>query len=120
MLKLGPELADPTTMNRLLPLPLLAVSLLLAGCGGGDDLAVPVETMIEFEAAWQCDVTRYSFADAEAIEAKQDEVRTSYGVAPADHQTFTTMLAGDAELRESVANRIDSRCPTATEEVVDQ
>ncbi len=119
MVKIGSPTADATAMIRILWLPLLAGPVLLAGCGG-DEAAVPVETMIEFEAAWQCDVTRFSFADSEAIEAKQGEVMASYGIGPSDHATFAALLDDDDELREAVAERIDRRCPTTTDEVVDQ
>ena len=84
--------------------------------------AVPVETMIEFEAAWQCDVTRYSFADSEAIEAKRDEVMAGYGVeADRITPTFTALLDDDDELRED-GGRTDRRCAvrSPTDEVVDQ
>lgn len=107
-------------MIRWFPVPVLTGSLLLAGCGTGGELAVPLDTMVEFEAAWQCDVTRYSFADSQAIEAKQDEVRIRFGIDPSDHVTFTAMLAEDADLRESVAELIDSRCPALTDEDGDE
>ncbi len=73
---------------------------------------MPVETMIEFEATWQCDVTRYSFPDADAIEAKEQELRDRFGVDATDQATFVTMVAGDPELRSELADQIDVRCPT--------
>lgn len=98
-------------MLRSLSAVVLFGALPLAACGGGQELAVPVETMIEFEATWQCDVTRYSFADTDAIEAKEQELRDRFGVGAADQTTFVTMVADDAELREALADRIDLRCP---------
>lgn len=106
-------------MFRKLSLTLLAGPLLLAACGG-DEVALPIETLIEYEATWQCDVTRYSFADSQAIESKQAEVMASFGITSADHATFTEVLAEDEELRGTVADRVDARCPVATDEVVDQ
>ncbi len=97
-------------MLRSLSAVVLIGSLPLAACSG-QELAVPVETMIEFEAAWQCDVTRYSFADADAIQAKEQELRDRFGVAATDQATFVTMVADDAELRSELADQIDNRCP---------
>jgi len=111
--------ADPDLM-RLLFVPLLTGPLLLAACGSGPELAVPVETMIQFETEWQCDVTRFSFADSQAIDAKEDEIRARFGIEAADQADFTAMLAGDADLREQVAEHIDTRCPAVIEEGVAQ
>ncbi len=99
-------------MLRSLSAVVLLGSLPLAACGGGQELVVPVETMIEFEASWQCDVTRYSFADAEAIEAKEQELRDRFGIGATDQATFVAMVADDAELRSALAAQIDDRCPT--------
>jgi hypothetical protein len=107
-------------MNRSLVVPLLTGPLLLAACGSSPELAVPVETMIRFEAEWQCDVTRFSFADSQAIDAKEEELRARFGIEAADQADFTDILAVDADLREQVAEHIDTRCPAATEEGVAQ
>ena len=98
-------------MLRSLSALVLIGSLSLAACGGGQELAVPVETMIEFEATWQCDVVRYSFADSDAISAKEQELRNRFGIAVGDQATFVTMVADDVELRDAVAAKIDDRCP---------
>lgn len=99
-------------MFRSLSAVVLIGALPLTACGGGPGLAVPVETMIDFEASWQCDVTRYSFADADAIEAKEQELRDRFGIDATDQAAFVTMVAGDAELRSELAGQIDDRCPT--------
>lgn len=103
-------------MVRILPLFLAGGSLCLAACADGSDLSAPVDTMIEFEVAWQCDVTRYSFADSQAIDDKQDEFLTRFGIDEADHASFAVMLSDDPELRETVADMIDGRCPAETDE----
>ena len=97
-------------MLRSLSAVVLIGPLSLAACSGGQELVVPVETMIEFEAAWQCDVTRYSFADAGAIESKEQELRDRFGVGATDQATFVTMVAADPELRAELADQIDNRC----------
>lgn len=104
-------------MKRSLAIPLLIGPLLSAACGGDvPELAVPLDTMIDFETAWQCDVTRFSFADSQAMETREGELRARFGIEPADQARFSTMLAGDADLREVVAESIDTRCPAAIDE----
>lgn len=120
LLKASSSGADPDHMKRLLFHPFLTGPLLLASCGGNPELAVPVETMMEFETAWQCDVTRFSFADNQAIEAKEDELRARFGIEADDQVRFTAVLAGDPDLREQLAEQIDTRCPAATGEGVSQ
>lgn len=107
-------------MKQILAVPLMTGPLVLAACGGSPELAVPVDTMIEFETAWQCDVTRFTFADSTAIDDKQDELMARFGIEAADQARFTAMLETDADLREAVAEHIDARCPVATEEAVAQ
>ena len=103
-------------MKRLLSAPLITGPLLLAACANGPELSVPVETMVEFETAWQCDVTRFAFADSQAIDAKHDELKARFGIEADDQARFAVMVAESAELREAVADQIDTRCPAATDE----
>ena len=96
--------------TRILPALALVGSGLLLGCSDGTDLSAPVETLVELEAAWQCDVTRFSFEDSTAIATRAEEHRTRYGVSDDDYAIFTEMLHDDVALRESVALRIDEQC----------
>jgi hypothetical protein len=97
--------------HRWIPLLALLGSAALPACTrAGDELSVPLETAVELEATWQCEVTRFSFADGEAIEAKAAELRTRFGVTADDHAAFIEMLAADPGLRESVAVAIDRQC----------
>ncbi|MFV2039970.1 MAG: hypothetical protein ACC660_06990 [Acidimicrobiales bacterium] len=95
------------------PAAALAVgTVLLAGCASsGPQLDASVDTLVEFESEWQCDVTRFSFASPTDIDDKRDEIRARYGVSAEDHGIFVTMLSNDADLRELVATQVDTTCP---------
>jgi hypothetical protein len=101
--------------SRSLPVLAVAGATLLLGCSSGPELTAPVETLVELEATWQCEVTRYSFEEAADIETKGEELRGRFGVTVDDHALFATMLDDDTDLRESVALQIDQQCPAGDE-----
>ncbi len=91
----------------------IVLVILASGCGADDpQLEASVDTMVEFEATWQCDVTRFSFDSPEEIDEKRDQTRGRFGVTATDHKIFTDMLGSDVDLREAVASRNDQLCPT--------
>ncbi len=102
---------------RRFPHALLAgagFALVLPACGGAE-LTAPVETMVEFETKWQCDVARFAFASSDEIDAKREETRARFGVSAEDHKIFTDMLEDDETLRDSVAAGVDGLCPVVDE-----
>lgn len=90
----------------------LAAAALVSGCGSSEPrLEASVDTMVEFEATWQCDVVRFAYESPDQIETRQDRVRDRFGVTADDHKIFTGMVEADDELRDAVATRNDELCP---------
>lgn len=89
---------------------LFAGAALALGACAGPTLDAPVETLIEFEATWQCDVTRFTFASVQEIDEKRDGLRDRFEVSAQDHKIFTDMVEDDADLRGQLADRVDSKC----------
>ena len=92
----------------------VAVAVLMAGsCSSDPELEAEVETLVEFEATWQCNVTRFSFDSSAQIDQRRDDTRLRFGVTASDHKIFTDMLEDDEDLRGTVATRNDQLCPSA-------
>lgn len=107
----------PNTHLQISAAALAVGAVLLGGCGSSaPQITAPVETLIEFESEWQCEVTRFSFESAADLVAKRDDIRTSYGVSGEDHVTFVEMLTDDADLRAVVAALVDTTCPVDDED----
>ncbi len=92
-------------------LAVLTAAGLLGACSAEAGLGAPIDTLVELEASWQCDVTRFSFESAEKIEEKLGQARTRFGVAETDHRLFVDMVEADVALRDLVADRHDELCP---------
>lgn len=94
-------------------LVLAAATVALAGaCGSSSpSLEASVDTMIEFEAKWQCDVVRFAYESADRIQDRQIQMQERFGVTADDHKIFTQMVEDDDELRSAVALRNDALCP---------
>lgn len=89
-----------------------AVAALTAGCGSSEpELEASVETMVEYEANWQCDVTRFAYESPEEIDSRRDRIRDLFGVTADDQKIFTQMVEDNQELRDAVALRNDELCP---------
>ncbi len=103
-------LSHTARLRRVALAPVAGLAM-LAGCGAGDGLTAPVDTLVELEATWQCDVTRFSFESADAIDTKREQIRSRFGVDEADHRRFVDLVESDAGLRDQVADRLDELCP---------
>ena len=90
---------------------LTAFGALMAGCGSDTPrLEASVDTMVEFEANWQCEVNRFAYESPDAIESRKERVRGRFSVTAQDHKIFTDMVEDDDELRDAVALRNDELC----------
>ena len=89
----------------------IVTSVGLTSCSGSPTLEADVETMIEFEATWQCEVHRFAYESSDEIEERKASVRGRFAVTAEDHKIFTDMVEDDDELREALAMRNDELCP---------
>ena len=99
-----------TTTRRSASLAIVA-TLVLCACSSDPELTAPVETLVEFEATLQCDITRFAYADAAELDNQRVELRNGFAISPEDHRLFLDMLTDDVELRDTVADRTDEICP---------
>lgn len=58
---------------------------------------------VEFEAAWQCDLTRFAFDDLTEIETMRTEQLDAYGLTEEAHTEFLTRLDTEPDLAEIVS-----------------
>ena len=55
-------------------------------------------TLVEFEAAWQCDLTRFAFDELSEIDAMRAELQEAQGVSDEDYEAFLARLASEPDL----------------------
>lgn len=60
-------------------------------------------THVEFEAAWQCDLTRFAFDDLAEIETMRTEQLEAYGLTEQAHADFVARLDAEPDLAEIVS-----------------
>ena len=58
---------------------------------------------VEFEAAWQCDLTRFAFDDLSEVDTMRTEQLESYGITEDAHEDFVARLDTEPDLAEIVA-----------------
>ncbi len=99
----------------------MAVGLFVSGCAAptedsasaGDSSAATeaalaaldadTRTLVEFEAAWQCDLTRFAFTDLSEIDTLRAELQEAQGVTDEEYDAFVTRLETEPELASLVA-----------------
>jgi len=59
---------------------------------------------VEFEASWQCDLTRFAFEDLSEIDAMRVDQLESFGITDDAHDDFIERLDTEPELAELVAD----------------
>lgn len=59
--------------------------------------------LVEFEAAWQCDLTRFAFDDLSEIDTMRAELQEAQGVSDEDYEAFVDRLASEPDLAALVA-----------------
>lgn len=99
---------------------LLATAAIAAGLAVGTACSAPSEdtasasdalaaldedtrTHVEFEAAWQCDLTRFAFDDLAEIETMRAEQLEAYGLTEEAHAEFVARLDAEPDLAEIVS-----------------
>jgi hypothetical protein len=87
----------------------LVLAALLSACAGTSFS----DEVVAFEAAWLCDVPRYTFDQAADIEAELDALLAQSEVERAEYDEFKKSLDDDAELRQRVAVAFDDVCGEA-------
>jgi hypothetical protein len=109
-----------TTHRRGLSRRLAAAAAITAGLATGAACAAPAEdtasatdalaeldevtrTHVEFEAAWQCDLTRFAFDDLAEIETMRIDQLDAYGLTEEAHTEFVARLDTEPDLAEMVS-----------------
>lgn len=63
-----------------------------------------------FEARWQCDVQRQTFASLSDLDAELDSRLTEAGMTMQGYETFKEMLSTSEGLRQDVATEYEAYC----------
>ena len=75
---------------------------------GLDELDDATRTMVEFEATWQCDVTRFAFDDVAEMDAMLDDRLAAEQLTRDDLEDFRARLGVDEDLQRFVAELSDA------------
>lgn len=85
---------------------LLLAGGLIAGCGPA---AVP-DSVVQVQAQWLCDVTRYAYTDATGMTQRLEELLAEAGVSADAYAEFAMRVDGDAAVRAQISAAYDARC----------
>jgi len=88
----------------------IAIAAVLAACGVGTSFP---DEVIAAEATWLCDLPRFAYDDASAIEAELDQILTQAAVPRSTYDEFKSQLDERPELRARVAASFAEICREA-------
>jgi len=83
----------------------VALTIVASACASGG--AAPE---VVFEARWQCDVQRQTFASLTDLDTELESRLTEAGMTRVEYEAFKEKLSVSDSLREDVATEYDAYC----------
>jgi len=83
----------------------IVMAIVVSSCSSG---AAAPEVM--FEARWQCDVQRQTFASLDDLDAELANRLEDTGISVQDYAAFKEKLAASQDLRQDVSDEYDIYC----------
>jgi hypothetical protein len=85
-------------------------SLLVAGVASGCGSSAVPDSVVQVQAQWLCDVTRYAYADAAGMTQRLDELLAEAGISEDAYAEFEVQIDRDASVRSRVTAAYDDTC----------